>query len=112
MQTDRALMARNNPGAGAQSRQALLRTKRPPRITGWWAQSAGPTVAYIPKGHADMRHVRPLLLLFLLVSMAPAHADMASMWLVVQSPTASGTIGSTLPTNQFQLRIVNVSGAA
>lgn len=112
MQTDRALMARNNPGVGAQSRHALLLKKRPPRITGWWDQSAGPTVAYIPKGHADMRHFRPLFLLFLLVSMAPAHADMASMWLVVQSPTASGTIGSTLPTNQFQLRIVNVSGAA
>jgi len=27
MQTDRALMARNNPGVGAQSRHALLRTK-------------------------------------------------------------------------------------
>ncbi len=58
-----------------------------------------------------MHRFRLLYLVFLLVVMAPARADMASMWLVVQAPTASGTIGSTLPTNQFQLRIVNVSGA-
>jgi len=52
-----------------------------------------------------------IVLLMACVTALPARADMASMWLVVTSPTASGTSGSTIPTNQFQLRIVNVSGA-
>lgn len=52
------------------------------------------------------------LLLILLFGSSPVLADMASMWLVVQSPTASGTFGAAGGRNQFDLRIVNVSGAS
>ncbi|AVP99495.1 hypothetical protein C7S18_20985 [Ahniella affigens] len=59
-----------------------------------------------------MRLFAQWLLCCLLLAAAPVRADMASLWLVVQSPTASGTFGSTAPTNQFDLRVINVSGAS
>lgn len=59
-----------------------------------------------------MRRAVLLLLVALALLSATARAEMASLWLIVQSPTASGTFGSTAPTNQFDLRMVNISGAS